>query len=102
MRALNEYTHYNLRNLNFWKALGPSQAHVARSETPADRPTRRKLAPIAQLHRQPRQGARHHPRTMDRTISIAAARRIVASRFGRCPRTAADLAGAPARSSGRA
>ena len=25
MRALNEYTHYNLRNLNFWKALRPSQ-----------------------------------------------------------------------------
>ena len=25
MRALNEYTHYDLKNLNFWKALGPPQ-----------------------------------------------------------------------------
>src|ERR1700682_2098207 len=25
MRALNEYTYYDLKNLNFWKALGPPQ-----------------------------------------------------------------------------
>src|SRR3979409_1707568 len=101
MRALNVYTHYNLRILNFWKA-SDAIANVHRPETPAGRATRRKFAPAAQLHRQPRQGPRHHARAVDCTVSIAAAGRIVAGRSGGGAGTAADLAGAPARSAGRA
>src|SRR4029077_16801156 len=106
MRALNAYTHYNLRILNIWKGLGRQQLHpfdqnVARSKTPVDCPTRRKFAPAAQLHRPPRQGARHHACAVDRVVSPAGARGVVASRSRRRARTAADLAGAAARSAGR-
>src|SRR6266403_3119895 len=89
MRALNVYTHYILRILNFWKAFKDFCSprtftpDVARSETPADCATGRKLSSAAQLHRPPCQESWHHARAVDCAVSIAAAGGIVASRFGR-------------------